>query len=49
MSVATNIPTPPVPSGSPAEQIRQIWSYLFRLAELLNATKGGGDDVRKTP
>ena len=49
MYVAINIPTPPVPSGSPAEQIKQLWSYLFRLSELLNATNGGGDDVRKAP
>ena len=48
MCVGTNIPTPPMPSGNLAEQVKQMWSYLFQLAQMLNATNGGGEDVRKT-
>ena len=28
---------PPRPEGSPQEQLRQLWEYLFRLVERLNA------------
>lgn len=30
------IPMPPQLKGSPIEQLRQIWLYLYKLAEQLN-------------
>lgn len=42
------IPTPPMPAGSPEDQLKQMWSYLFRVAEIINAKSGGKEDVRKT-
>lgn len=42
------IPTPPKPVGSVENQMKQMWSYLFRLAELMNKQSGGNEDVRKT-
>ena len=35
---------PPRPEGSAREQLEQLWAWLYRLAERLNAEdqKGGG-------
>lgn len=41
------IPTPPMPTGSIDDQLKQMWSYLFRVAEIINKS-GGKEDVRKT-
>lgn len=41
------IPTPPMPTGSTEDQLKQMWSYLFRVAEIINKS-GGKEDVRKT-
>nr|DAI86507.1 MAG TPA: hypothetical protein [Caudoviricetes sp.] len=31
------LPLPPTLRGSPQEQLQQLYRYLYRLAELLNA------------
>lgn len=41
------IPTPPMLTGSTEDQLKQMWSYLFRVAEIINKS-GGKEDVRKT-
>ena len=33
---------PPRPEGTAEEQLRQLWEYLFRLIERLNAETGQG-------
>ena len=42
-----NLEYPPRPEGSVPEQIAQLWSWLYRLAERLNAEQqktGGSRD-----
>lgn len=34
--MAEQINRPPILSGTPQEQIRQIWDYLYRTADILN-------------
>ena len=46
--VDIKLPTPPMLSGSTEEQVRQLWSYLFQVVNLVNAKSGGNKDVRKT-
>lgn len=46
MCVVTNkIPLPPRPTGTPEQQVQQLWSYIFQLVEKLN--KESGQNVRK--
>lgn len=41
------LPTPPMLTGNTEEQVRQLWSYLFQVVQLINAMSGGKKDVRK--
>lgn len=41
------LPTPPMLTGKPEEQVRQLWSYLFQVVQMINAMSGGKKDVRK--
>lgn len=46
----STVPMPPFPSGTVQDQIMQLYSYLFSMAQTLNVlianiddTKGGGE------
>lgn len=49
-----HIDPPPVPKGTPEEQLQQLYRYLFRLAETLNIilsdleTQGADDGKGRT-
>lgn len=48
MCVAIKIPTPPQPTGHVVADIRNIYNYLFQVAQILNKNMEAKDDVRKT-
>lgn len=39
---------PPRPEGTVAEQVEQLWTYLFQLAERLNTQHTTGDRPGRT-
>ena len=46
----TPLPYPPVLTGSAEEQLRQLWDYVYQLAERLNLVVSGvGDDAHIVP
>lgn len=48
MCVAIKIPQPPQQSGNVMKDIRNLYTFLFQLVQILNKNMEEKEDVRKT-